>query len=111
VTVGGKDVEVSVPDSVVIGAAMSLKIVSFGSSGRASVGETDVPIRGLAANVHPYCYQFVGGGCTNIMLGLVHVVTLQFGDTGIATTRVVGESLRARALVTLTRTVRVLGRK
>jgi hypothetical protein len=109
VSVGGQDVAVSMPDTVRVGAPLSLKIVSFGSSGCASVGETDVTIRGAAANVHPYRYELVGAGCSAIVLGLEHVVTLQFADTGTATIRIFGEALGTQAPTTLTRTVRVIG--
>ena len=98
-------------DTVVIGMPLVLRVVSFGSSGCASVGETDVTVRGLNAEVRPYRYELVGGGCQAIVLGLEHVVTLQFGDTGTATIRVVGNALpEGTSGATITRTVRVIGR-
>ena len=110
-SVGGQAVEVTSRDTVRIGMPLTLRILSFGSSGCVDVGETDVTVRGLSAEVRPYRYELVGGACLPIVLGLEHVVTLQFGDTGTATIRVVGNALpAAKAGATIIRTVRVVGR-
>lgn len=109
ISLGGSAVEVTSRDTVVIGTPLMLRVASFGSSGCVTVGETDVTVRGLNAEVRPYRYEIVGGGCQAIVLTLEHVVTLQFGDTGTATIRVVGNALPGdKAGATITRAVRVI---
>ena len=63
-----------------------------GGGGCREIGETDVIIRGLTAEIKPLDYEYTNAFCAAVVPRFDHVVTLQFGDVGMATIRVYGES-------------------
>ena len=86
-------VRVLVPDTVAVGAPVTLEITSYGG-GCIGQGETDVTVAGLVAEVRPYDYFVTdlppATACTEELRLYTHVATVQFARAGRALVRVHG---------------------
>ena len=79
----------ALPDSLERGTPLTVRVLS-GGGGCHEVGGTDVRIEGLTAEITPFDYEYKNANCAAVVLQFDHVITLTFGDVGMATIRVYG---------------------
>ncbi len=84
-------VRITLPDTVSANVAANISVLTHGG-GCISQGETRVSVDGLLAVIEPFDSIVVGDDlvCTLELRVFTHTVLLQFGQTGIATARVIG---------------------
>lgn len=84
-------VGIILPDTVLANVPANISVRTHGG-GCISQGETRVSVDGLLAVIEPFDSVVVGDDlvCTTELWVFTHTALLQFGQTGIATARIIG---------------------
>jgi hypothetical protein len=87
----GDTAQVLAPDSVIPGVPFEVSIPTFAGGCTRTIARTEVTVIGMLAVIQPYNETRRSSGCTDDLIILTHVATVQFGQPGAASILVVGE--------------------
>lgn len=96
------------PDSVMVGEAFTVLVITEGNGSCTKAGTTHVDIKEGIATITPYDIHKIGGNCTAILSAVRHEATVVFTQRGQATILLrIRRTPSSREPFVMSRTVRV----
>jgi hypothetical protein len=87
----GDTAQVATPSSVTRGVPFEVSVQTFGGGCTRMIARTETDVSGAVAEIRPYNETRRSDVCTDDLLFLTHVVSIQFDHVGPVTIRVIAE--------------------